>query len=285
MRRLWVSSTVRSRPSRAPLPGRKAKKLRKLLSTKFPGAATRNARRLSKPSLKRRRPSPEGRTLRLKPARSHRRADDRRERSTSSTPSAAEMENAALFRSACFAHSDASSFQITGAVDTARPGSMPRSRKRPCAVWNCSIGQCRKSRRSGNSLSTMVRKDRDQPRRQVPTSRPTHLPRRRAPPKPASHRPAQDLAFAALETPYLGARKPIGSQGLEAAITQAVKNRASGCENFVGVIVQRTAPKSPSDANWSIRGVRFGGVSREEAGKALSIVVARMQQEFSLSED
>jgi hypothetical protein len=95
----------------------------------------------------------------------------------------------------------------------------------------------------------------------------------------------QNLALVALETPYLGARKPIGSQGLEAAITQAVKNRASGCENFVGVIVQRTAPKSPSDANWSIRGVRFGGVSREEAGKALSVVVARMQQEFSLSED
>jgi hypothetical protein len=95
----------------------------------------------------------------------------------------------------------------------------------------------------------------------------------------------QDLALVALETPYLGARKPIGSQGLEAAITEAVKSRASGCENFVGVIVQRTAPKSPSDANWSIRGVRFGGVSRVEAGNALSIVVARMQQEFSLSED
>lgn len=95
----------------------------------------------------------------------------------------------------------------------------------------------------------------------------------------------RDLAPVALETPYLGARKPIGSQRLEAAITEAVKNRAAGCENFVGVIVQRTAPKTPSDANWGIRGVRFGGVSREEAGNALSIIVARLQQEFSLSED
>jgi hypothetical protein len=106
-------------------------------------------------------------------------------------------------------------------------------------------------------------------------------------PPPEAGQPSADpdLDPAALETPYLGARKPIGPQRLEAAITEAVRKRASGCENFVGVIVQRTASKSPSDANWGIKGVRFGGVSREEADKALSIVVARMQQEFSLSKD
>jgi hypothetical protein len=106
-------------------------------------------------------------------------------------------------------------------------------------------------------------------------------------PPPEAVQPSadRDLDPVALETPYLGARKPIGSQRLEAAITEAVRKRASGCENFVGVIVQRTASKSPSEVNWGIKGVRFGGVSREEAGKALSTVVARMQQEFSLSED
>ena len=106
-------------------------------------------------------------------------------------------------------------------------------------------------------------------------------------PAPEAGQPSgdRDLDPVALEAPYLGARKPIGSQRLEAAITQAVRKHASGCENFVGVIVQRTASKSPSDANWGIKGVRFGGVSREEAAKTLSMVVARMQQEFSLSED
>ena len=106
-------------------------------------------------------------------------------------------------------------------------------------------------------------------------------------PPPEAGQPSVDRGLdpVALDTPYLGARKPIGSQRLEAAITEAVRKRASGCENFVGVIVQRTASKSPSDANWGIKGVRFGGVSREEAGEALSIIVARMQQEFSLSED
>ena len=130
----------------------------------------------------------------------------------------------------------------------------------------------------------MARKDMDQPRHKSDIASGISCPA----PRPAeASQPStdQNLALVALESPYLGARKPIGSQGLEAAITEAVKNRASGCENFVGVIVQRTAPKSPSDANWGVRGVRFGAVSREEAGKALAIIVARMQQEFSLSED
>jgi hypothetical protein len=115
-------------------------------------------------------------------------------------------------------------------------------------------------------------------------------------PKPGSSSSASDTTVAGRsstdqhlasvpEAPHPGARKPIASKQLEAAITEAVKDNAPGCENFVGVIVQRTAPKSPSDPNWSIKGVRFGVVNREEAGKALSIVVARMQQEFSLSED
>jgi len=60
---------------------------------------------------------------------------------------------------------------------------------------------------------------------------------------------------------------------------------ASGPASPVGVIVQRTKPESPSDANWNIKGVRFGVVCREEAGRVLAIVVARMQQEFSLSAD
>jgi hypothetical protein len=119
-----------------------------------------------------------------------------------------------------------------------------------------------------------------------PPASPDTFPATLPPPEAGQPSADRDLDPVALETtPYLGARKPIGSQRLETAITEAVRKRASGCENFVGVIVQRTVSKSPSDANWGIKGVRFGGVSREEAGKALSIVVARMQQEFSLSED
>ena len=229
MRRLWVSSTIRSRPSRAPLPGRKAKKLRKLLSTKSPGAATRNLRRLLEAVVE---------TPPREPRRTHAVSPQARETSPAAPTTAwkdqchrcrqrPKRKDAAHFRSACCAHSDVSSFQITEAVDITRPGWMRRPRKRLRAIWNCSIGQCRRSRRSGNSLSTHGS--------QGPLSTPAASPdivvrrffRSAAPRRSQSTVDDQaptELAPVALETPYLGARKPIGSQRLEAVITEAVKN-------------------------------------------------------------
>jgi len=285
MRRLWVSSTIRSRPSRVPLPGRKAKKLRKLLGTKFPGAATSNSRRLSKPSSKRRRSSPEGRTLRLKPARSHRLrrrplgkinvVDVVSGRNGKRGPFPLRVLRAQRrFKLSNRGRPRHSATRLDAQVKKAASRSMElldRTMQKVKEVREQLIDHGSQGHGSTPAASADIASG-------ISCSAP----------RPAeASQPSTDanLALVALETPYLGARKPIGSQGLEAAITEAVKNRASGCENFVGVIVQRTAPKSPSDANWSIRGVRFGGVSREEAGKALSIVVVRMQQEFSLSED
>ena len=129
----------------------------------------------------------------------------------------------------------------------------------------------------------MVRKDMDHPR--PPTRPPTHFPPLCPRPKPGSHRATGTSIPLRWKLHILAPENQSDPRDFEAAITQAVRKRASGCENFVGVIVQRTASKSPSDANWGIKGVRFGGVSRKEAAKTLSMVVARMQQEFSLSED
>jgi len=72
---------------------------------------------------------------------------------------------------------------------------------------------------------------------------------------------------------------------LELAISEAVKKAASGCEDFVGVIVQRNTPKSRLDPNWAIRGVKFGNADRKVADEALATVVERMQRELLLSED
>ena len=72
---------------------------------------------------------------------------------------------------------------------------------------------------------------------------------------------------------------------LELAISEAVKNAAPGCEDFVGVIVQHKTPKSRLDPNWAIRGVKFGNADRQVADEALTTVVERMQREFLLSED
>jgi hypothetical protein len=71
---------------------------------------------------------------------------------------------------------------------------------------------------------------------------------------------------------------------LESAVTEAVKS-APDCEAFVGVIIQRMEPKSRTEPNWAIRGVRFGSADRDKSGNALANVVERMQLEFSLTDN
>jgi hypothetical protein len=73
------------------------------------------------------------------------------------------------------------------------------------------------------------------------------------------------------------------TEELELTITEAVK-ATPGCEAFVGVIVQRKTPKSRLDANWEVRGIRFGGLDRQIAREALTTIVERMQREFLLTE-
>jgi hypothetical protein len=68
------------------------------------------------------------------------------------------------------------------------------------------------------------------------------------------------------------------------AVTKVVKS-ALDCEAFVGVIIQRIEPKSRTDPNWAVRGVRFGKADRDKSGKVLATVVEQMQREFSLTDD
>jgi hypothetical protein len=82
-----------------------------------------------------------------------------------------------------------------------------------------------------------------------------------------------------------GSRSLIASANLESAITEAIRKRAPGCESFVGVIVQPTRPKSRFDANWVVRGVKFGRADREKVNEAIATIVESMQREFSLADD
>jgi hypothetical protein len=77
----------------------------------------------------------------------------------------------------------------------------------------------------------------------------------------------------------------IAGPKLELAIAEAVKKAAPGCEAFVGVIVELTTPKTRFDANWALRGARFGRSDRVTANEALATIVERMQREFKLSEE
>jgi hypothetical protein len=76
----------------------------------------------------------------------------------------------------------------------------------------------------------------------------------------------------------------LSSASLELAITEAVKAEP-GCEAFVGVFVKAEESKSCCDANWSIRGVKFGRTDRDKSSKVLASIVERMQRELRLSED
>jgi hypothetical protein len=79
-------------------------------------------------------------------------------------------------------------------------------------------------------------------------------------------------------------RSAVSCKYLESAVTDAVKS-ALDSEAFVGVIIQRIAPKSRMDPNWAVRGVRFGKADRDKSGKVLATVVEQMQREFSLTDD
>jgi hypothetical protein len=82
-----------------------------------------------------------------------------------------------------------------------------------------------------------------------------------------------------------GDRSLIASSKLELAIAEAVKKGVPGCEAFGGVFVQRTSPKSRFDANWALRGVKFGKANREKANEAIAAIVEGMQRQYKIFDD
>jgi hypothetical protein len=78
-------------------------------------------------------------------------------------------------------------------------------------------------------------------------------------------------------------RSSVSRDRLQSAITEAVKKADPDCEGFVGVIVQRESPKGRLDANWAVKGVKFGKADGDKSSKALATIVERMQREFVLA--
>ena len=79
-------------------------------------------------------------------------------------------------------------------------------------------------------------------------------------------------------------REQIKCVTLEVAIATAVKSSDRSCEAFIGVIIERRAPKSSDEANWALRGVKFGKAERENCNAALSVIVDRLKREFEISD-
>jgi hypothetical protein len=89
---------------------------------------------------------------------------------------------------------------------------------------------------------------------------------------------------------WLGSRRidqrvSMTSPEIELAIAEAVKKTAPGCEDFIGVVIRQTTPRSRLDVNWELRGIRFGKADREMANEAVASVVERMQRDFRLNEN
>ena len=79
-------------------------------------------------------------------------------------------------------------------------------------------------------------------------------------------------------------RLSIAPKELEITIAEAVRKTAPGCNDFIGVIVDRKKPKARFDPNWEIRGVKFGKADKKMVGEALATVVEQLQREFRLAD-
>lgn len=91
------------------------------------------------------------------------------------------------------------------------------------------------------------------------------------------------MRFSAINR-TLEIREPIKCATLEAAIATAVKSSDPSCEAFIGVFVERAAPKSRADTNWTLKGIKFGKAEREPCNAAISVIVERLKREFEISD-
>ncbi|MGA2654331.1 MAG: cold-shock protein [Terracidiphilus sp.] len=79
-------------------------------------------------------------------------------------------------------------------------------------------------------------------------------------------------------------RTLITRASLELAIVEAVRESDPECQTLMGVIIERVVPKSRGDANWAIKGVKFGKAERDRCAAAISKCVEEVQREFEISD-
>ena len=79
-------------------------------------------------------------------------------------------------------------------------------------------------------------------------------------------------------------RRPIARAALEVMIADAVRASDPHCAALVGIIIERMVPKSLSDTNWAVKGVRYGKADHGRCGAAISSFVEQAQREFELAD-
>jgi cold shock protein len=76
------------------------------------------------------------------------------------------------------------------------------------------------------------------------------------------------------------ARQTVTCEALQSVIAEAVKSSGPHCAAFVGVLLEKVTAKSPGDANWVLKGIKYGKSDRTRCAAALSGIVEQLQQEF-----
>jgi hypothetical protein len=80
------------------------------------------------------------------------------------------------------------------------------------------------------------------------------------------------------------ARNKVTRASLEQSLAEAVRASHPEFETFVGIIVERIVPARPEDANWAVKGVKYGKADRHRSGIILLHCVEVAQLEFNVSD-
>jgi hypothetical protein len=82
------------------------------------------------------------------------------------------------------------------------------------------------------------------------------------------------------EQKRLASRHAVTCDALQSVIAEAVKTSGPKCEAFVGVWLEKRTPNSRDDANWKVKGVKYGKSDRVACDAALFNIIEQLQQEF-----
>jgi hypothetical protein len=98
--------------------------------------------------------------------------------------------------------------------------------------------------------------------------------------KPAAVDSQGDRPTSAAEEQTPSIRLPVTCDALQSVIAKAVRDSGRECQDFVGILLEHTPPRSPSDSNWVIKGIRYGRGDRAQCDAAISDIVEQLQREF-----
>jgi CspA family cold shock protein len=96
--------------------------------------------------------------------------------------------------------------------------------------------------------------------------------------------PIQNGVIQNVGTQLAPRRVAITRAALELALTEAVRKSSPECSSLVGVIVERVVPEFPGDANWAVKGIKYGKAERDRCRASVSKCVEEGQSEYEISD-